>query len=92
MVELKKGHNLVNISWNSLKNYSGHLNINSKPYAKYQNPSSKGSQGIVLTKFFSCYKLKKGHNFAILGLTEKNNNKIRIRLFFVLMLPVHIKF
>ena len=27
MVELKKGHNLVNISRSSLKKYSGHLNI-----------------------------------------------------------------
>ena len=32
-------------------------------------------------------ELKKGHNFAIQGLTEK---KICVRLFFVLML--HIKF
>ena len=33
---------------------------------------------------------KKGHNFAIQGLTEKNKIKIRVRLIFVLML--YIKF
>ena len=46
----KEGHNSVNISWNSLKNY--HLNIDPMPYAKYQNPSSSGSQDSVFTKFF----------------------------------------
>ena len=29
-----------------------HKNINLKPYAKYQNPSSGGYQDIVLTRFF----------------------------------------
>ena len=48
MVESKKGLNLVNISGNSL----GHLHIDPKPYAKYENPSSSGSQDIVLTKFY----------------------------------------
>ena len=43
MVKSKKGHNLVNISRNSLKSWSGHLNIDPKPYAKYENPSSSGS-------------------------------------------------
>ena len=33
---------------------------------------------------------KKGHNFAIQGPTKKKKKKIRVRLFFVLML--HIKF
>ena len=33
---------------------------------------------------------KKGHNFAIQGLTKKKKKKIHVRLFFVLML--HIKF
>ena len=28
-----------------------HINIDSKPYAKYQNPSLSGSQDIVLTRF-----------------------------------------
>ena len=51
MVESKKGNNLVNISRNSLKSKAGHLNINPKPYAKYENPSSSGSQDIVLTRF-----------------------------------------
>ena len=51
MVESKKGYNLVNISRNSLKRLSGHLNIDRKPYAKYKNPSSSGSKVIVLTMF-----------------------------------------
>ena len=51
MVESKRGHNLVNISQNSLKNSSGHLNIDRKPYAKYENLSLSGSQDIVLTRF-----------------------------------------
>ena len=51
MVESKKGNNLVNISRNSLKSKAGHLNIDPKPYAKYENPSSRGSQDVVLTRF-----------------------------------------
>ena len=43
MVESKKRHNLVNISRNSLKSLSGHLSIDRKPYAKYENPCSSGS-------------------------------------------------
>ena len=34
---------------------SSHLNIDPKSYAKYQNPSSSGSQDIMLTRFFYCY-------------------------------------
>ena len=44
------GHNLVNISQNSLKRESGHLNI--KPCAKYQNPSSSHSQDVVVVLLF----------------------------------------
>ena len=55
MAESKKEHNPVNISRKSLKNSSGLLNIDPKPYAKYRNPSSSGSQDIVLTRFFYCY-------------------------------------
>ena len=62
MVESKQGHDLFHISRNSLKRLIGHLNIDPKPYAKYENPSSSGSQVIMLTI------------------------KIRVRLFFVLML------
>ena len=51
MVESKKGHNLVNISRNSLKSLSGHLSIDRKPYAKFETPSLSGSQVIVLTRF-----------------------------------------
>ena len=51
MVKSKKGHNLVNISRNSFKSFSGHPNIDPKPYAKYENPSSSASQVIVLTRF-----------------------------------------
>ena len=32
------------------------LNIDPKPYAKYQNPSSGGYQNIVLTRFLYYYK------------------------------------
>ena len=89
MSEKEFQHNLVNISWNSFKNYPGHLNINPKQYAKYRNPSSSCSPDSILTRFFNCYnriKSKKGHNFAKLVPTEK----ICIRLNFVLMR--HIKF
>ena len=55
MVESKKGHNIVNISLNSLKSSPHRLNIDPNPYVKYQNPSLSGSQGIVLTKFSHCY-------------------------------------
>ena len=34
-----------------LRSLSGHINIDPKPYDKYQNPSSSGSQDIVLTRF-----------------------------------------
>ena len=50
MVKSKKGHHLVNISRNSLKSYSGHLNIDLKQYDKYENSSLSGSQDIMLTR------------------------------------------
>ena len=56
MVESEKGRNSVNISWNSLKIYSGRLNINPNLYAKYQNQNSRGSEDIALTR------AKDGHN------------------------------
>ena len=40
MVKSENGNNLVNISRNSLTRYSGHINIDSKPYAKYPTSSS----------------------------------------------------
>ena len=57
-----KGHNLVNTSQNSLKSKSGHLSIDSNLYVKYHNPSSRGSQNIVLTRFPNCYngRVEKG--------------------------------
>ena len=54
----KKGCNSVNFSWNLLRCQSGDINIDLKPYAKYQYPSSDGSQDIVLTRFFYCYNGK----------------------------------
>ena len=62
MVESKKGHNPVNISRNSLKNESGHVNSDPNLYATYQNPRLSGSQDIVLTRFFYCYngRVEKG--------------------------------
>ena len=50
-----KGHNLVNTPQNSLKSKSGLLNIDPNLYVQYQNPSSRGSQDIVLTRFLYCY-------------------------------------
>ena len=41
----------MNFSWNMLRSESSHINIDPKPYAKYQNPSSSGFQDIVLTRF-----------------------------------------
>ena len=32
-----------------LRSLSGHINIDPKTYAKYQNPSSSGSEDIVLS-------------------------------------------
>ena len=62
MVESKNGHNPVNISRNSLKSESGHVNSDPNLYALYQNPRSSGSQDIVLTRFFYCYngRVEKG--------------------------------
>ena len=55
MAESKRGHNLVNISWNSLKSLLIHGHNDPKPYTKYHHPSSCGSQDIMLTMFFNCY-------------------------------------
>ena len=46
------GHNLVNISQNSLKRLSGHLNTNPEPCAEYQNPSSSHSQDVGVALLF----------------------------------------
>ena len=61
MVE-SKGHKLVNTSQISLISKSGHLNIDPDLYIKYLNPSSRGSQDIVWTKFLYCYngRVEKG--------------------------------
>ena len=61
-----KGHDLVNTSQNSIKTKSGHLNIDPNLYVKYQNPSSSGSQDIVLTRFLYCYngRIQKGVQFS----------------------------
>ena len=62
MEESKKEHKSVNISWNSFKCKSGHLNIDPNQYAKYQNPSLSGSQDIILQGFSVALmeELKKG--------------------------------
>ena len=57
---MAKGHNLVNTAQNSLKSKSGHLNIEPNLCVKYQNPSSRGSQDIMLTRFLYCYNGKIG--------------------------------
>ena len=65
-------------------------------YTKYQLHISNGSKDIMSARKISCQQgftiaimaqSKKGHNFAILGPTEK----IRVRLFFVLMLHINIQ-
>ena len=73
MVKSKKGHNFANISRNSLKSYSGHLNIDPKPYAKYENPCTSGPKEF-LSRFFMA-ESKKGLNFAIQGLTKTKKKK-----------------
>ena len=80
MAESKNGHNLVNISRNSLKSSSSNLNIDPKPYVKYQNPSLSRSQDIMLSRFFY-FGIEKGHNFAILGRADQNKN-MRSLIFF----------
>ena len=59
-----KGHNLLHSSQNSLKSKSGHLNIDPNLYQKYQNPSLRGFQDIVLTDFSIAImaESKTGHN------------------------------
>ena len=54
--------NLVNASQKFVKSKSSHLNIFPNLYVKYQNPSSRGSQDIVLTRFLYCYndRVEKG--------------------------------
>ena len=63
MVDAKKGHNSVNISWNSLKSLSGRLNIDPNLYAKYQNIT----QGVLKTScslFAVIAESKTGHNLV----------------------------
>ena len=55
---VSKVHNLVNSSQNSLKSKSGHLNIDPNLYVKYQNPSSRGSQDIVLKRLLYRFKVR----------------------------------
>ena len=59
-MEESKGHNLVSTSQNSLKSESGHLNIDSNLYVKYQNSSywlvgCFGFNG-PLRQYFSLYR------------------------------------
>ena len=61
MTESKKGNNSINFSWNSLKRLSGNLNIDLNLYAKYQNPSSWGSQDFSIVIMVES---KKGHNLV----------------------------
>ena len=66
MAESKKGHNLVNISWNFLKNKTGRLNIDPNLLAKYENSSLSGSQDNVLTSFAIAIMVEPntGHNLV----------------------------
>ena len=85
MAKSNKGHNLVNISRNTPKSQSGHLSINPKPSVKYENPSSSGSQVIVLTSF-----LWPSRKRGITLLYKGRPKKYVFAYFFVLML--YIKF
>ena len=64
---------------------TGHLNIDPKLYAKYENPSSSGSQVILLTRFLLSSR-KRGIPLPYKG----RQKKIRVCLFFVVIL--YIKF
>ena len=86
MAKSTKGHNPVNISRNLLKSKSGHLNFNPKPYTKYQNPSSSGSQDIMLTRYLWPSR-KRGITLP----SRSDQKKICVRLFFVLMLHIKIQ-
>ena len=61
-----KGDNLVQTSQNSHKSKSGYLNIYPNLFVKYQNPCSRGSQDIVLTRFLYCDngRVDKGAQFS----------------------------
>ena len=83
MTESKKGHNFAIQGPTKKKNKK---NIDPKPYAKYENPSSSGSQVIVLTRFLWPSR-KRGITLPYKGRPKK---KICVHLFFVLIL--HIKF
>ena len=63
MADSKKGHNLVNISRNSLKSKSGHVNSDPYLYATFQKPRSSASQDIVSTRFFYCYNGRVGNTY-----------------------------
>ena len=80
ITESKKGHNLVNFSRNLLKSQRDHLSIDLKPYATYQNLSSRGSLEIVLAQFFSIAIMaesKKGQTFVNrYGIRSKVNQDI----------------
>ena len=59
-----------------------HINIDSKPYAKYQNPSLSGSQDIVLTTFsivmmaraITLVKKTVKHNYGIIRSSSGHGN------------------
>ena len=51
MAESKKGHKLVNISWNSLKRYSGPLNIDPNLHDKCDRLWDFGPYGGTFAKF-----------------------------------------
>ena len=59
-----KKYNSINYVSNLFKIYSDHLHLEHKLYAKYHNPSSKGSPDILFTMSLMAKmpKSEKGHN------------------------------
>ena len=59
-----KKYNSINYVSNLFKIYSDHLNLEHKLYAKYHDPSSKGSADILFTMSLMAKmpRSEKGHN------------------------------
>ena len=89
MAKTKKVHNsqyFVKFAQNIMRSFK---NIDPKPYAKYQDRSSSGSQDIELTRFFYCYNGRIEKWDINLPYSVRPIKK-SVRLLFVLM--PHIKF
>ena len=88
MAESKKRHNSVNISGNSLRSYSGHLNIDPNLYAKYHSEIqySKGTTGqqtifgsIKGKQLLNCNSLSDGSLSQYVTFDDKHNCEVSLR-------------